>query len=92
MLNQDAQNQQLKRFNGTPVVYTEYLQALTTAGNVCGLIFSWMGARLRDAGAGNILQRFTQTANRQGQTGADLYGYHNFGYTPLAVAKLVCHA
>jgi HK97 family phage major capsid protein len=91
LLNQDAQNQQLKRFNGTPVVYSEYLAAFG-ANNVVGLVFSWIGCRLRDAGEGDILQRFTQTANRQGQTGADLYGYHNFGYSPLAVAKFVCPA
>jgi HK97 family phage major capsid protein len=91
ILNQDAQNQSLKRFNGTPVVYSEYLSAFG-ANNVVGLIFSWQGARLRDAGEGDILQRFTQTANRQGQTGACLYGYHSFGYSPKAVALFTCPA
>ena len=91
LLNQDAQNQQLKRFNGTPVVYSEYLASFG-ANNIVGLIFSWMGCRLRDAGEGDVLQRFTQTANRQGQTGACLYGYHNFGYSPKAIAILKCPA
>ena len=79
ILNQDAQNQNLKRFNGVPVVYSEYLSDFG-ANNIVGYIFSWVGTRLRDGGEGNILQRFTQTANRQGQTGIDLYGYHAFNY------------
>lgn len=91
ILNVDAQNQQLKRFNGTPVVYSEYL-ANFGANNVVGFVFSWVGARLRDAGEGDILQRYTQTATRQGQTGVCLYGNHNFGYSPTAVAFLTCPA
>jgi len=91
LLNQDAQNQSLKRFNGTPVVYSESLAAFG-ANAVVGFIFSWIGCKLRDAGEGDVLQRFTQTANRQGQTGVDLYGYHGFGYSPLAIAKFTCPA
>lgn len=90
ILNQDAQNQQLKRFNGTPVVYSEYLSGFG-ASNVIGFVFSWIGCRLRDAGEGDVLQRFTQSERRQGQTGADLYGYHSFGYSTSAIAKFVCN-
>jgi len=91
ILNQDAQNQNLKRFNGTPVVYTETLAAFG-ANNVIGCIYSWIGARLRDAGPGDVLQRFTQAYTRQGQTGADLYSYNAFNYSSLALVKLVCPA
>ena len=68
ILNQDAQNQNLKRFNGVPVVYSEYLSAFG-ANNIVGYIFSWVGTRLRDAGEGNILQLH---ADRQ-PPGADRY-------------------
>ena len=89
ILNQDAQNQELKRFNGTPVLMSEYLSGFG-ANNYVGFVFSWIGARLRDAGEGDVLQRFTQTANRQGQTGIDLYGYHSFNFSPSAVTLLQC--
>ena len=89
ILNQDAQNQGVKRFNGTPVLYSEYFAAFA-ANNVIGCVFSWVGSRLRDAGDGDILQRYTQAYTRQGQTGFDLYGYHSFNYSSSAMAKFVC--
>jgi HK97 family phage major capsid protein len=87
----DPQNVKLKCFNGTPVIYSDYLSNFG-ANNVVGFVFSWVGARFRDAGQGDILQRFTQTANRQGQTGADYQSYNAFSFTNNAVALLQCPA
>jgi len=86
----NPQNTSLKYFNGTPVLWTDYLQAFG-ANNVVGLVFSLIGFRLRDCGQQQV-QRYTQYPARPSQTGFNLYGYHAFGYADGAVGKLVCPA
>jgi len=89
-LNVDAQNQELKRFNGTPVIYTDFLSNFG-ANNIVGFVMSLVGSRLRDCDT-NQVQRYTQYPARPGQTGFNLYGYHSFGYDDAAMASLKCPA
>ena len=91
ILNQDAQNQNVKSFNGTPVLWTELGFSSFGANNVCGAIWSWMGAKLRDAGQQEV-QRYAQYPLRPSQTGFNLFGRHCFGYAPHAIALLKCPA
>ena len=86
----DSQNSSLKYFNGTPVLWSDYLSGFG-ANNVVGLIISHMGFRLRDCGQDQV-QRYTQYPGRPAQTGFNLYGFHSFGYADTAVAKLTCPA
>jgi HK97 family phage major capsid protein len=90
ILNQDAQNQNIKSFNGTPVLWTDNFSTFG-ANNVVGAIWSWMGCRLRDAGE-QELQRYAQYPLRPGSTGFNLIGRHCFGYAPHAVSLLKCPA
>lgn len=91
ILNQDAQNSELKKFNGTYVLWTDYLSGFG-ANNVIGLTFSMLGFRLRDCDATNLVQRYTQSPARPAQTGFNLFAAHAFGYDPNAVGELVCPA
>jgi HK97 family phage major capsid protein len=90
ILNQDAQNQSLKKFNGTPVIWTDYLSTFA-ANNVVGMVISMIGFRLRDAGQERVA-RYANYPLRADQTGFNLFGSHAFGYSINAVAKLVCPA
>jgi HK97 family phage major capsid protein len=86
----DAQNQELKRFNGTPVVFTDYLSGFG-ANNVIGFVQSLIGFRLRDVNADTIA-RTVMYPPRPGQQGFNLLGYHAIGYDDNAMAKFVCPA
>jgi HK97 family phage major capsid protein len=90
ILNQDAQNSELKRFNGTPVLRSDYLSTFG-ANNVVGFVMSMIGFRLRDAGQVTI-QRYTQNQARPGQYGMNLLAFHGYGYAPSAMATLKCPA
>jgi len=81
----DAQNQSLKRIGGTPVIRCDYLEALT-ANKTVGLIISLVGFHLRDAGQG--IARYDQVPAKPNQVGVNLFGYHAYGYSVSAVAKL----
>lgn len=89
ILNRDAQNQELLRFNGTPVLRTEKLANFDIDNSVViGLIVSLVGFRLRDVRK-TTLQRYVGVPNRGAQTGINLFAPHGFGYAKSAVAKLV---
>jgi HK97 family phage major capsid protein len=90
ILNQDAQNSELKRFNGTPVLWTDYLSGFG-ANNIVGFVMSLIGYRLRDCAQVQV-QRYTQYPSRPAQTGYNLYGYHAQGYDPAAMATFKCPA
>ena len=87
----DAQNQWLKMFNGTPVLRSDYFQALGTAANVVGVVFSLLGFRLRDAGP-EVIERYINIPTRKGQIGFSIMQGHGWGYAKAAIAKLVNHA
>lgn len=86
ILVRDPQNQSLLRFNGTPVLRCDYLEALT-ANKVIGLIISLAGFRLRDVTT-EQLSRYVDQPAKPGQSGFNLIGWHGYGYTAAAVAKL----
>lgn len=86
VLIKDPQNESLLRFNGTPVLRSDYLEAFG-ASKVVGIVASFMGFKLRDAGDLN-LARYTQVPAKPSQTGFNLFGYHGYGYDPAAMATL----
>jgi HK97 family phage major capsid protein len=88
ILNADAQNQELKRFNGTPVLRSDALEAFGAASRVIGLCISLVGFTLRDAGQPN-LTRYVNIPTRQNQTGLALFQYNGWGYSTEAITKLV---
>lgn len=90
ILNKDPQNQELLRFNGTPVLRCDAFEDFG-ADNVIGCIFSMIGFRLRDAGQAS-LARYTQNAAKPDQTGFNLFAYHAHGYAASAIATLKCPA
>lgn len=93
ILNVDAQNQSLKRFNGTPVLFTDLLPngGNFGANNVIGFIVSMVGFYLRDADGGGV-QKYPPLPGRPNQTGFNEFQYHAVGYDVSAVALLVCPA
>lgn len=88
ILLRDPQNQELLRFNGTPVLRCDELEDFG-AGNVVGVVLSTMGFKIRDFNQ-LMLTRYTQNPAKPDQIGLNLVGYHRHGYTPTAMAKLVC--
>lgn len=86
ILNRDAQNQQLLRFNGTPVVRASYLEAFG-ASKTIGVMISFVGFRLRDAGNDKLV-RYIDDKDKVGQVGLNLFGYNAYGYVPAAIVKL----
>jgi HK97 family phage major capsid protein len=86
VLNRDPQNDSLLKFNGTPVLRSDYLEAFG-ASKVVGLIVSMTGFKLRDCD-GEELQRFDRVTSKPNQTGLNLFGYHGYGYAVSAIAKL----
>lgn len=86
ILNRDTQNQSLMRFNGTPVLKTDFLESLA-ADNVVGVLISFVGFRLRDAGGPKLI-RYSNVPTKDDQTGLNQIGYHAHGYIPSAVVKL----
>jgi HK97 family phage major capsid protein len=87
ILNRDPQNQQLLRFNGTPVIRTSNLQAFGTS-KIVGVLVSFVGAKVRDAGGNPKLNRQTNDKDYVDQVGLNLIKYAAFGYVPAAVATL----
>ncbi|HEV7299215.1 MAG TPA: phage major capsid protein [Tepidisphaeraceae bacterium] len=86
VLTRDPQNQELLRFNGTPVLRCDNLEGFG-ATKVIGLVISLRGFRLRDT-ANQKLHRITQNTAKVDQTGFNLIGYHAYGYAVTAIAKL----
>lgn len=82
----DPQNQNVVRFNGTPVFRSDYFEAFGAA-KVLGVVVSLLGFKLRDVTVQN-LARYTNIPNRENQTGLNLFGYHAFGWAASAAAKL----
>lgn len=82
----DPQNQTLLRFNSTPVLRCDYLEALTTSKTI-GVLISCFAFRIRDAGQPYI-ERYEATPGKPGQLGLNLLGFHGWGYDPAAIAKL----
>lgn len=87
MLMQDAQNQNLKRFNGTPVIRSDYFESFGASKKV-GAIVSLFGFHLRDAGP-EYIEVYGPDKDRAGQKGFNVIGNHAYGYAVSAVAKLV---
>lgn len=85
ILNLDPQNQNLRRFNGTPVMRCDYLEALGVTAKKVGFIANMMAFKLRDAGQ-QRLARYTNDKTRRDQTGLDLFGYHAFDWADDGVA------
>ena len=81
----DPQKSSLKYFNGTPVLWTDYLPTFGVAQKI-GFIASLIGFRLRDCGQEQV-QRYTQYPGRPAQTGFNLYGFHAYGYAAAALAS-----
>lgn len=86
ILNRDPQNQELMRFNGTPVLRCDNFEGLT-ANKCIGAVVSVLGFKLRDV-TPQRLERYTQNQAKPDQTGFNLFGYHGYGYDKSAVAKL----
>lgn len=86
ILNRDPQNQSLMRFNGTPVLRSDYLEAFG-ASKVVGMVISFVGFKLRDAGQEKLI-RHVDDKDYVDQTGANLIGYHAYGYVAAACATL----
>lgn len=86
VLVMDPQNGDVFRFNGTPVLRSDYFEALG-ASKTIGCVFSLLGFRLRDVSIQN-LQRYVADRLKRNQTGLELFAYHAFGWAPSAVAKL----
>jgi HK97 family phage major capsid protein len=87
VLVQDPQNGNLKRFNGTPVLYSDYLDAMGLTKFI-GFVFSLTGARMRET-TQDTIERYSSVPQRPGQQGFDYISYMDFGYAPSAVAKLM---
>lgn len=85
VLNRDPQNQELLRFNGTPVLRSDYMEAFG-AGKVVGIVVSMLGFKLRDCASPGI-SRYT-LPSKPNQTGLNLFSYHAYGYSVSAIAKL----
>ncbi len=84
----DPQNQELKRFNGTPVFRSDFTGRYgDTDGTVIGVLFSLLGFRLRGC-AGATVTRYTNVPTYPNQTGFNLFSYHAVGWAPSAMAKL----
>lgn len=86
ILMQDPQNQELKRFNGTPVLRSDYLEAFG-ASKIVGIVVSMLGFRLRDV-TPQTLTRYVAVPGRPNQTGLNLFAYHGYGYAKAAIASL----
>ncbi|MGC4030249.1 MAG: phage major capsid protein [Tepidisphaeraceae bacterium] len=87
VLNRDPQNQQLLRFNGTPVIRSTYFQAFGAINRFVGCIMSFVGVRVRYAGSAKLV-RHTDDKDKIDQTGVNKIKYTAFGYVPNAVAML----
>lgn len=85
----DPQRTSLKFFNGTPVLRSDFLQAMGTAGHITGFVASLLGFKLRDAGQAQVT-RYTQVPAKPNQTGFNLFAYHAYGYDVNAMATLKC--
>jgi len=86
VLVMDPQNGDVFRFNGTPVLRSDYFESLG-ASKTIGCVVSLLGFRLRDVSIQN-LQRYVADRLKRNQTGLELFAYHAFGWAPSAVAKL----
>ncbi len=85
VLNKDPQNDSLMRFNGTPVLRSDYFEAFGVS-KIIGTVFSLLGLRIRDVTQQN-LARYVNVPDRPNQTGLNLFAYHAYGWAPSAVAK-----
>lgn len=90
VLLKDPQNDTFLRFNGTPVFRCDNFEAFG-ANKIVGMIGSLLGFKLRDC-VPQELQRYVSQPGRPAQTGLNLFGFHAFGWSPLAMAKLKCPA
>jgi HK97 family phage major capsid protein len=86
ILNRDPQNQQLLRFNGTPVIRSSFLESFG-ATKVVGIVVSFVGAKVRDAAQPKLI-RHVDDKDKVDQTGVNLIKYTAFGYVPSAIATL----
>lgn len=85
VLNKDPQNDSVTRFNGTPVIRSDYFEAFGVS-KIIGTVFSLLGLRIRDVTQQN-LARYVNVPSRPNQTGLNLFAYHAYGWAPSAVAK-----
>ncbi len=86
MLSRDPQDQTLIRFNGTPVLRSDYFEAFG-ANKTIGVCISLRGFRLRDA-AEQKLYRYDREKAKPDQIGLNLVSYHAAGWAPSCVVKL----
>lgn len=83
----DPQNQSLLRCQGTPVLRTDFLDAYG-AHHLVGVVISFVGFKLRDAGPGTKYIRF-ESQTKTDQTILNAVGYHAYGYVVDSIVKIV---
>jgi HK97 family phage major capsid protein len=86
ILNMDPANSEVLRFNGTPLVRSDFFETFGSSKTV-GCVMSGLGFKLRDAGQPAIA-RYANIPTRPSQTGFNAFGAHGFGWSPTAVVKL----
>ncbi len=86
IMNLDPANSEVLRFNGTPLIRSDFFETLGSSKTV-GCVLSGLGFKLRDAGQPAVA-RYANVPNRPAQTGFNGFGAHGFGYSPTAVVKL----
>ncbi len=86
IMNLDPANSEVLRFNGTPLIRSDFFEAFGS-GKTVGCVLSGLGFKLRDAGQAAIA-RYANVPTRPAQTGFNGFGAHGFGYSPTAVVKL----
>jgi HK97 family phage major capsid protein len=85
----DPQNLDVRFFNGTPVVFTDYLNALGgSSGQVVGFVMSGLGFKVRYAGDQTVA-RYVNYSERPAQQGFNSFAFCCAGYDPRAIATLV---
>lgn len=84
----DPQNQQLLRFNGTPVLRSDYFADFGSS-TILGVVISLAGFKLADVTQSN-LARYVNVPARPNATGLNLFSYHAYGYASDAMATLKC--
>lgn len=84
----DPQDGTLLRFQGVPVLESDYLDDLPASGSTkkIGITFSLTGFKLIDSGE-NSVTRYTQNPAKPESLGFLTVGYHAYAYDPAAVSK-----
>lgn len=84
----DPQHLDVRYFNGTPVVFTDFLNPFGTSGKVVGFVFSALGLKVRYAGDQTVA-RYVNYSERPAQQGFNSFMWACLGYDINAIATLV---